>query len=155
MRRNYPGNNAREIYRNNIISKTRTSGFKLSAKWMTRVWLWGTSSCNFRTPGIQRQNLKRKSSLCLTYQELEWYWIYHGNSGRWKTMSHAFKILGKIYFSLEFHILPNHQSRFTAELFADVQVFTNASPLFRCLESYWVCVQQNETANQKKGECQL
>lgn len=30
-------------------------------------------------------------------------------------MSHAFKILGKIYFSLEFHILPNHQSRFTAE----------------------------------------
>ena len=39
MRRSYPRNNAREIYRNNIISKTRTSGFKLSAKWMTRVWL--------------------------------------------------------------------------------------------------------------------
>ena len=48
-------------------------------------------------------------------QELEWYWIYHGNSGRWKTMSDAFKILGKIYFSLEFHTLPNHQSRFMAE----------------------------------------
>ena len=30
-------------------------------------------------------------------------------------MSHAFKILGKIYFSLEFHILPNHQSRLKAE----------------------------------------
>ena len=40
-------------------------------------------------------------------------------------------------------------------IFADVQVFTNASPLFRCSESYWVCVPQNETANQKRGECQL
>ena len=42
-----------------------------------------------------------------------------------------------------------------SRIFADVQVFTNASPLFRCSESYWVCVPQNETANQKRGECQL
>ena len=40
-------------------------------------------------------------------------------------------------------------------IFADIQVFTNASPLFRCSENYWVCVPQNETANQKRGERQL
>ena len=40
-------------------------------------------------------------------------------------------------------------------IFADIQVFTNASPLFRCSESYWVCVPQSETANQKREECQF
>lgn len=53
-------------------------------------------------------------------------------------MSHAFKILGKIYFNLEFHILPNHLLRLKAEWY--LQVLTNVSPMFRCSENYWVCV---------------
>lgn len=45
--------------------------------------------------------------------------------------------------------------RIEGRIFADVQVFTNTSPLFRCSESYWVCVPQNETETKKEENVNL
>ena len=66
-------------------------------------------------------------------------------------MSHAFKILGKIYFSLEFHILPNHQSRLKAE-YLQIYKFLQMHLLCSDVQKTTGCVSHRMKQQTKKEE---